>query len=161
MTTPMTTPRPGGTVRTASDNGPRILVVQDVEETRDALAKLLQVDGYRVDAARAEDDAVVRAQRQPPHLLLVNLGQSPAEVIAVARRIRDRAGVNNEVPIVIFCSEAVGEGEEVALGNQVYVTRPDNFNQLRRFLGRLLGTPCPAPATKADVLSRTTGQFPS
>ena len=39
---------------------------------------------------------------------------------------------------LIFCSEAVGEGEEVALGNQVYVTRSDNLDQLRRFLGRLL-----------------------
>jgi len=55
------------------------------------------------------------------------------------------------------CSEAVGEGEEVALGNAVYVTRPDNFNQLRRFLGRLLSPPPPMPAPGADVFSRTTG----
>jgi CheY-like chemotaxis protein len=128
-------------------------VVQDVEETRDGLEKLLTGDGYRVDAARAEDAAVVRAQRQPPHLLLVNLGLSPAGVIAMARRIRDRAALRAEVPIVIFCSEAVGEGEEVALGNQVYVTRPDNFNQLRRFLSRLLSPPSPVSAPRADVLS--------
>ena len=145
----------------APDGGPRILVVQDVEETRDGLEKLLTGDGYQVDAARAEDDAVMRAQRAPPHLLLVNLGQPPAAVIALARRIRDRAGLGDEVPVVLFCSEAVGEGEEVALGNQVYVTRPDNFNQLRRFLRRLLATPRPAPSTGAEVLSRTTGRFPS
>ena len=147
-------------MRNAPDGGPLILVVQDVEETRDGLEKLLTGDGYRVDTARAEDDAVVRAQRQPPHLLLVNLGNPPAEVIAVACRIRDRAGGSAEVPIVIFCSEAVGEGAEVALGNQVYVTRPDNFNQLRRFLGRLLPPPHPESAPGADVLSRTTGRFP-
>ncbi len=57
-------------------DGPRILVVQDVEETRDGIAKLLKTDGYRVDAAREEDDAVVRAQRERPHLILVNLGRS-------------------------------------------------------------------------------------
>jgi CheY-like chemotaxis protein len=122
-------------------------VVQDVEETRDSLEKLLTGDGYRVDAARTEDDAVVRAQHESPHLLLVNLGAPSAEVIAVARRIRDRAGVLEEVPVVIFCSDAVGEGEEVALGNQVYVTRPDNFNQLRRFLRRLLSPLRPASAS--------------
>jgi len=49
------------------------------------------------DAARAKDAAVVRAQRQPPHLLLVNLGQPPAEVIAVARCIRNQAGLREEV----------------------------------------------------------------
>jgi CheY-like chemotaxis protein len=128
-------------VRNAPDGGPRILVVQDVEETRDGLEKLLTGDGYRVDATHTEDDAVIRAQRQPPHLLLVNLGKPAAEVIAVARRIRDRAGMREEIPVVIFCSEAVVEGEEIALGNQVYVTRPDNFNQLRRSLGRLLSPP--------------------
>ena len=137
----MTTIMHGGAVRNAPDGDLGILVVQDVEETRDALEKLLQVDGYRVDAARTEDDAVVHAQRAPPHLLLVNLGQPAAEVIAVARRIRDRAGLREKVPVVIFCSEAVGEGEELALGRQVYVTRPENFNQLRRFLGRLLSPP--------------------
>jgi CheY-like chemotaxis protein len=133
-------------MKNAPDGGPLILVVQDVEETRDGLEKLLTGDGYRVDTARTEDEAVLCAQRQPPHLLLVNLGKPPAEVIAAARHIRDRAGVCAEVPVVIFCSEAVGEGEEVALGNQVYVTRPDNFNQLRRFLRRLLSPPRPASA---------------
>jgi CheY-like chemotaxis protein len=147
-------------VKNTPDGSPLILVVQDVEETRDGLEKLLTGDGYRVDAARAEDDAVVRAQRQPPHLLLVNLGKPAVEVIAVARRIRDRAALREEVPVVIFCSEAVGEGEEVALGSQVYVTRPENFNQLRRFLDRLLLQPRPAPSTGPDGLSRTTDRFP-
>ena len=71
-------------MRHAPDGSPLILVVQDVEETRDGLEKLLTGDGYRVEPARAEDDAVVRAQRTPPDLLLVNLGLPPAGVIAVA-----------------------------------------------------------------------------
>jgi chemosensory pili system protein ChpA (sensor histidine kinase/response regulator) len=132
-------------VRNVLDGGPLILVVQDIEETRNGLEKLLTRDGYRVDTARAEDDAVVCAQSEPPHLLLVNLGQPAAEVIAVACRIRDRAALSEAVPVVIFCSEAVGESEEVALGDQVYVTRPDNFNQLRGFLSQLLSTPHPHP----------------
>jgi DNA-binding response OmpR family regulator len=128
-------------------------VVHDVEETRDGIAKLLKTDGYRVEAARAEDDAVVCAQRAPPDLLLVNLGLPPARVIAVAHRIRDRAALCDEVPMVIFCSEATREGEEIALCNQVYVTRPDNFNQLRRFLARLLSPPHPEPAPGVRGLS--------
>jgi CheY-like chemotaxis protein len=148
-------------VKHAPDGGPLILVVQDVEETRDGLEKLLKTDGYRADAARAEDDAVVRAQRTPPDLLLVNLGLPPAGVIAVARRIRDRAGLRDEVPVVIFCSEAAREGEEVALGRQVYVTRPDNFNQLRRFLARLLSPPHPEPTPGVGDLSHTTDRFRS
>ena len=145
----------------APDGGLLILVVHDVEETRDGLEKLLTGDGYRVEASRAEDDAVARAQRAPPDLLLVNLGLPPAEVIAVARRIRDRAGLHDEIPVVIFCSEASLEGEKVALGGQVYITRPDNFNQLRRFLTQLLSPPHPKLALGVGDLSQTTDRFRS
>jgi hypothetical protein len=39
---------------------------------------------------------------------------------------------------VVFCAKEIGEGEEVAIGQNVHVSRPDNFNQLRRLLTRLL-----------------------
>lgn len=115
-----------------------ILVVEDVEETRDGIEKLLQADGYRVEAARDERAAVESAWRKHPDLILVSLGGTPHEVIATARRIRERAGLGNYVPLVLFCIEEVDEGEEVAFGQNVYVTRPDNFDQLRNLLARLL-----------------------
>jgi hypothetical protein len=39
---------------------------------------------------------------------------------------------------VIFCGGGIGEGDEVAIGHNVHLTRPDNFNQLRKLLARLL-----------------------
>jgi response regulator RpfG family c-di-GMP phosphodiesterase len=36
----------------------RILVVEDVQETRDAIEALLSRDGYRVEPARDETDAI-------------------------------------------------------------------------------------------------------
>jgi CheY-like chemotaxis protein len=115
-----------------------ILVAEDVEETRDGIERLLRADGYRVDPARNEGDAVERARRQPPDLILVSLSGSNDDVIASARRIRQAAQLGDDVPIVIFCLATVDEGAEVALGSNVHVTRPDNFDQLRQFLGRLL-----------------------
>jgi hypothetical protein len=41
-------------------------------------------------------------------------------------------------PFVLFCIPTVDEGAEVALGRNIFVTRPDNFDQLRRFPGRIL-----------------------
>ena len=115
-----------------------VLVADDVEETRDGIEKLLTADGYRVDPARNEDDAVDRARRQRPDLILVSLGGPPVEVIASGARIRVRAGLDDEVPVVVFCLPIVDEGAEVAIGCNVYLTQPDNFDQLRAFLGRLL-----------------------
>jgi hypothetical protein len=39
---------------------------------------------------------------------------------------------------VVFCIAEIDEGGEVAIGKNVYMTRPDNFNQLRTLLARLL-----------------------
>ena len=117
-----------------------ILVVEDIHETRDGIEKLLQADGYRVAVARDEEDAVESAQGKPPNLILVSLAGLPREVIVTARRIRDRSGVGESVPVVVFYVEEIGEGDEVAVGQNVHVTRPDNFNQLRSLLIRLLNT---------------------
>jgi two-component system response regulator MprA len=115
-----------------------ILVVEDVAETRDGIEKLLRADGYRVALARDERDGIESAQRQCPDLILVSLAGLPREVINTATRIRESAAVAEDVPVVVFCIEEIREGEEVAVGKNVHVTRPDNFNQLRCLLTRLL-----------------------
>ena len=115
-----------------------VLVVEDVTETRDGIEKLLKADGYQVSVARDERDGIESAQRQRPDLILVGLSGLPREVIVTSRRIRERAAIGDEVPVVIFCFEEIGEGDEVALGQNVHVTRPDNFNQLRGLIMRLL-----------------------
>jgi two-component system KDP operon response regulator KdpE len=121
-----------------TDVSPTILVVEDIEETRDGIERLLKADGYHVEAARDERDAVEIAWRRRPDLILVSLGGPPRAVIAAASQIRAGAELGENVPVVLFCIEEVGEGDEVAIGQNVYVTRPDNFDQLRRFLARLL-----------------------
>jgi|SRR5436853_6927526 len=120
------------------DTSLAVLVVEDVAETRDGIEKLLKADGYRVAVARDERDAIESAQRKRPDLILVSLAGLPREVIVTARRIRERAELGENVPVVIFCVEEIAEGEEVAIGQNVNVTRPDNFNQLRSLLTRLL-----------------------
>ncbi len=116
-----------------------ILVVEDVEETRDGIEKLLLTDGYRVEPARTVEEAILKAKRASPDLLLVSLAGSTNEIIQFAHQIRQRAGLLEEqVPIVIFCIKEVAEGEEVAIEGNVYLTRPDNFNQLRALLRQLL-----------------------
>jgi CheY-like chemotaxis protein len=115
-----------------------ILIVEDIEETRDGIEKLLKVDGYCVEAAKHELDAIDCAQRKHPDLILVSLGGPPLDVIATARYIRVHAGLGEDVPVVVFCVGDVKEGAELAIGQNLYLTRPDNFNQLRNLLARLL-----------------------
>lgn len=115
-----------------------ILVVEDVQETREGIERLLMVDGYRVTLARDEQDGIESARRQRPDLILVSLAGLPREVIVSARRIRESAAIGEDVPVVVFWVDEIAEGDEVAIGENVHVTRPDNFNQLRSLLARLL-----------------------
>jgi CheY-like chemotaxis protein len=117
---------------------PTILVVEDVHETRDGIEKLLMTDGYSVALARNERDAIESAQRTRPDLILVSLAGLPHEVVFSARSIRQLARVGERVPVVVFCIGGIDEGDEVEIGGNVHVTLPDNFNQLRSLIARLL-----------------------
>ena len=121
-----------------NDTNPIILVVEDVQETREGIEKLLLVDGYRLELARDEQDGIESARRQRPDLILVSLAGMPREVILSARRIRESAAIGEDVPVVVFCIDEIAQGDEIAIGENVHVTRPDNFNQLRSLLARLL-----------------------
>ena len=119
---------------------PFILVVEDVEETRYGIERLLTTSGYQVSTARDEEEAIQKTSLHHPDLILLSLGLDAVRVLPVARRIRDRAGLGEEVPVVVFCVASLDEGDEVAAGHNIYMTRPDNFDQLRALLSRLLGT---------------------
>ena len=123
-----------------SDSGSRsaILVVEDVEETRFGIKRLLTASGYQVWTASDEEEAVLKASLRGPDLILISLGLTPTGVVAIARRIRERAALGEKVPVVVFCAQSLDEGAEVSAGYNVYLTRPDNFDQLRGLLKRLL-----------------------
>ena len=126
---------------TDNERKPLILIVEDVHETRYGMEKLLIADGYGVSLARDEADAIENVQQKRPDLILVSLPSSPNEVILAATRIRKRADAGQQVPVVIYCVDGIGEGDEVAIGQNIHLTLPDNFNQLRSLLSRLLTRP--------------------
>jgi DNA-binding response OmpR family regulator len=115
-----------------------ILVVEDVEETRYGMERLLATSGYQVSTARDEEEAVLKAGLQRPDLILISLGLGPTRNVAIAKRIRELSALGEEVPAIILGAASLDEGTEVGVGFNIYLTRPDNFDQLRAFLSRLL-----------------------
>jgi CheY-like chemotaxis protein len=119
----------------------RILIVEDAQETRDSIKALLKRDGYSVDPARDEEEAVEKIQRIHPDLILISLDGTPEFVLSTAKRIRSRGGLGQETPIVIFSLETLPEGAEEELAGNIHVTVPDNFDQLRALLTRVVRGP--------------------
>lgn len=67
-----------------------ILVINDVEETRDGIWQMLERDGYRVETARDERDVAKKGSFIQIDLMLVSLEGETANVVAAAVRIRAR-----------------------------------------------------------------------
>jgi CheY-like chemotaxis protein len=68
------------------ERSPVILVVEDVEETRDATEHLLVASGYVVNTARNEAEAVLKAQSQLTDVILISVGLDATHSAASARR---------------------------------------------------------------------------
>lgn len=115
-----------------------ILVVENVDETRAGIDTLLKANGYRVALASAEREAINITRLERPDLILVSGSGLPDNVQVKALRVRQEAGVDDAIPVVVFCAQDISEGDEVAIGGNVYLTNPDNFNQLRSLIARLL-----------------------
>ena len=122
----------------ASEHRQVILVLDDIEETRYLTEKMLGNNDCCIRLARDEEDAISRARSESPDLILMSLGLDFEQLLATAQRIRHKAAFGGDVAIVIFCVPTIPEGAEIEVDKNVYATRPDNFDQLRDFLHRLL-----------------------
>jgi CheY-like chemotaxis protein len=130
-----------------------ILVVENVYETRAGIATLLEANGYRVALATAEGQARNNTRPERPNLILVSGSELPDNVLATVGRVRSEAAVGYEVPVVVFCAQDISEGEEVAIKGNVYLTNPDNFNQLRSLVARLLTQTSHYDVTSEETIS--------
>lgn len=120
------------------EDKPTILMVGNAEVSRVGIKRLLEMDGYRVVIA-AEGEAVASARRRRPDLLLVDLGQPPLETVAAARRIRRRASLTREVPIIAIPVQMPGsDGADNSLRHNVHVTYVIEFEELESLLSLLL-----------------------
>ena len=81
---------PPGTA--AAPRSPRILVVEDLDDAREALAELLALYGYEVDLAGDGLTALDLAALHPPQVALLDIGLPGIDGYELARRLRDRLG---------------------------------------------------------------------
>lgn len=127
-----------------AENRRTILLVEEDDETRPILKANLQTDGYRVLLAIDEEDAFDRVGGgggAEADLVLINLvGKAPEAALAVGRRIRARAKYDGHTPLVVM-AEKYGkdlEGTDVNVGGNDWITYPEDHDQLRNLLARLL-----------------------
>ncbi|HST53534.1 MAG TPA: response regulator [Pyrinomonadaceae bacterium] len=123
-----------------SDSRPVVLVVEDFEDNRFMMRRLLEMSGYRVVEAVNGQQAVESAASERPDIILMDLSLPMLDGLAATRRIRahDDGG---RVPIVAVSAHDSADfhSEALAAGCNEYVTKPIDFDQLVQLLDRLTG----------------------
>src|SRR6516225_8213802 len=85
---------------------PKILVIDDDVRLRDLLSRYLTEQGFQVAVLPDARDLDKKLQRDPPHLIVLDLMLPGEDGLAVCRRLR---GSGETVPIIMLTAK----GEEV------------------------------------------------
>jgi DNA-binding response OmpR family regulator len=138
----------------------RILVVDDDVRLRDLLTRYLGEQGFDVKALPDARDIDKRLQRDPPHLIVLDLMLPGEDGLAVCRRLR---GAGENVPIIMLTAKGEDVDRIVGLemGADDYLPKPFNPRELvarihavmRRHADR------PAPGTPVDEGSVAFGSW--
>lgn len=117
----------------------KILVVDDFEDSRFSLSRLLEMSGYEVVEAASGLEAVEAARTHLPDLILMDLSLPEIDGIEATRRIRAMEGL----PRMTIVAASAHDGptfisRATEAGCDHYITKPIDFDNLERMLADLL-----------------------
>jgi two-component system cell cycle response regulator DivK len=118
-----------------------VLLVEDTEDNRQMMRRLLEMSGYRVVEAINGVEAVQVANQIRPQIILMDLSLPFIDGLAATRRIRSLPGLS-KVPIVAVSAHDTADFHNEALdaGCNAYITKPINYPELEDLVNRLLAS---------------------
>lgn len=122
--------------------GKQVLIVDDEPNIVQALEFLLSRRGLKVSVARDGGEALRRIEADKPDLVLLDVMMPVMSGHDVCLRVRERADLRH---IKILMLSAKGYAAEVnkglAIGADVYITKPFSTKELLAKVEQLLGPP--------------------
>lgn len=118
---------------------PRILIVEDNEENRSALARRLERRGFDVVMAVDGQQGVDMAKSERPDIVLMDMNMPVLDGWRASQMIREDPGTH-ELPIIGLTAHALAGDREKAIqaGCSDYHTKPVDFPRLMEQIEALL-----------------------
>jgi len=109
----------------------KILVVDDNEDSRELVAKVLKQSGYQIVEAVDGEEALARVLSEKPDLILMDRSLPKLDGLEVARRLKAEEATKG-IPIVAVTAHAMRGDREKALaaGCEGYIPKPINVRTL-------------------------------
>jgi two-component system cell cycle response regulator DivK len=125
---------------TGKDEEVTVLLVEDTEDNRYMMRRLLEMSGYRVVEATNGEEAVKLAEAEMPGLILMDLSLPVIDGLAATRLIRNLPKLQ-ETPIIAVSAHDTSDflSEALQAGCNSYITKPIDFNELEQLIVRELG----------------------
>jgi two-component system, cell cycle response regulator DivK len=123
----------------ASEPKARVLLVEDTEDNRVMMRRLLEMSGYSVMEAVNGVEAVTKAELELPEIILMDLSLPLIDGLAATRRIRQLSGLK-EIPIIAVSAHDTLDfhAEALVAGCDAYITKPIDFGELEGLIESLL-----------------------
>jgi len=117
----------------------RILLVEDFDDSRFSLSKLLQIEGYDVIEAVDGAQAISLAETASPDLILMDLSLPVVDGLTATRSIRGQKGMTH-IPIIALSGHEMADlqSEAAEAGCTDYVMKPIDFDQLNSLVSKHL-----------------------
>lgn len=116
-----------------------VLLVEDTEDNRQMMKKLLELSDFRVVEATNGREAVELARQFRPQIILMDLSLPYVDGLAATRQIRSLPEMK-KVPIIAVSAHDTSDfhSDAMAAGCNAYVTKPVYFPELEELVHRLL-----------------------
>jgi len=118
---------------------PKILLVEDFDDTRLMMKMWLEKRGYRVIEAETGEKAITLAQREAPDLIIMDVMMPGMNGLDATQRIRQYQALRR-TPIVAVSAYGADEYRRLAIqaGCNEYVSTPFEPNALAELIKSLL-----------------------
>lgn len=109
----------------------RVLLVEDTEDNRCMMRRLLEMSGYQVTEATNGVEAVRVAESETPDIILMDLSLPIVDGLAATRRIRQLPELKN-TPIIAVSAHDTADfhAEALASGCDAYITKPIDYGEV-------------------------------
>lgn len=117
----------------------KILVVEDNQDNREMVVKVLKFNGYEVIEAVDGEEGIEKAKTEAPALILLDIYLPKMDGYEVAKRLKGDTGLK-DIPVIALTAHAMKGNREQALaaGCDGYIAKPIDIRELPKQIEQFL-----------------------